>query len=337
MINNRYEFTYFIQAKNANPNGDPDFDNAPRTDSSTGHGYIADVALKRDIRDYVNEAYAGKNGYKIIMQANADLNKAIFEIAKELSPDGTVEKAKNSTDRAALACKKYFDVRAFGAVLSTGKNAGQIKGPVQFEFADSIDEIEVKNVTITRVAYDSDDEEFTSIEDYENYAMNKEETGKRDMGRKYITPFALYRVNGYISANQAHKTGFNEEDLNILFESILNSSATNISASKAGMNVVGPIIIFKHVGHLQENNELSNRNEALLGCYPAHLLFESISVNKKENVEVARDYKDYDVFVDLESIPSVVKVGFKYTPFEDIIWDNISPSDKWIKTNRSHG
>lgn len=330
MLNNKYDFTFFIQARNCNPNGDPDMGNLPRIDEESMHGFITDVCIKRNIRDYISEAFAGVEGMDIVIREATNINESIAKVVLDVN-DGVLDKKKKKNtkveDASVLACKRYFDVRTFGAVLSTGLNAGQIKGPVQFEFGRSLDPIFVKDVTITRNCHTEGD--YDTLEKYRELAESLSDDKKRTMGRKQFIPYGLYRVNGYISASIANKTGFDENDLSKLFESILNMYNYSSSASKSGMSVVSPIIIFKHVGSPDTLNEVERTREAILGCAPAYRLHELINIKKKEDVEYPRDYTDYDLNINLSELPKSIEVGFKYMPFEKIVWGN--PNDNWIK------
>lgn len=326
-MKNRYEVMFFIQAKNCNPNGDPDMGNAPRIDPETNYGYITDVAIKRRIRNYIDEAFAGKEGMEIIKQQASNMNRAIYECLAAVS-DGKVDAKKNkSVEASQYACAKYFDVRAFGDVLSTGLNAGQVRGPVQIAFASSVDPILPLDMCITRMCYTEG--KGTTLKEYDDIDAKLEDDKKRTMGRKSIIPYGLYVVRMSISANLADKTGFNEEDLNVLFEAIMNMYNNDISSSKMGMTVLQPMVIFKHVGTQEKNNEEQLLRETKLGCAPSHVLFDLVHIEKKENVEYARDYRDYDAYISLDKLPNGVQVGFKYGPFDEIVWDK--PTNDWLK------
>lgn len=330
IMNNKYNFTFFVQARNCNANGDPDMGNLPRIDEETMHGLMTDVCVKRNIRNYLEDAFAGIDGMDIIVKDATNMNESIAEIVLDVN-GGKVDKKKKNTKIAEareLACKRYYDVRTFGAVLSTGLNAGQIMGPVQFEFAQSIDPIFVKDISITRNCHTEGD--YDNLADYRKLADSIAEDKKRTFGRKQFVPYALYRVNGYISAAEAKKTGFSEKDLKILFESILNMYNYSTSATKAGMSVIAPIIIFKHVGNPDTQDVAERTREAILGCAPAYKLHELIEIKKRDDVEYPRDYTDYDICINLSGLPKSVEVGFKYLPFEDVSWGK--PTDGWLTT-----
>ena len=328
-MNNRYEFMFFVEAKNCNPNGDPDMGNTPRIDPETMHGIITDVAIKRRIRNYIESAFNHEYGMDIIKREASNMNKAIAELVLEAN-GGKVDKKGNKkvNDSMELACKRYFDVRTFGDVLSTGLNAGQIRGPVQIAMSQSLDPILPMDMTITRMCYTEGKDD--NLEAYDKIDENKSPDEKRTMGRKQTIPYGLYVVRGSIAANLAEKTGFNEDDLNVLFEAIMNMYANDISSTKIGMSVIQPLIVFKHIGINQSNSKQLVR-ETKLGCAPAYKLFELVKISKKENVEYPRNYTDYDISIDLDNIPNGVQIGFKYGPFSEIVWDKPDKNDNWLK------
>lgn len=330
-MNNRYEFMFLISCTNSNPNGDPDAGNTPRMDPETGNGFITDVAIKRRIRNYVETAYKNQPGMDIIMKDGTSLNREIAHVITEATGSFPKDKTKgNDTLKSAKkACELFYDVRAFGAVLSTGKNAGQINGPIQFEFAESLDPIISRDITITRMCY-TDAPDAKSIEEYDLYDENKDNDKKRTMGRKQFIPYGLYVCKGYVSAAFAEQTGFTEKDLDILFEAILNMYEISRSTSKNSISVLSPIIIFKHVGTQTESNTEQNTREAKLGCAPAYKLFELVDIYKKENVEYPRSYKDYEATIDLSGVPNGVEVGFKNSAFGDIVWNKVPDDEKWL-------
>jgi CRISPR-associated protein Csd2 len=330
-MNNRYDFLFFIQAKNCNPNGDPDMGNTPRIDPETMQGIITDVAIKRRIRNYIEIAFEDKEGYEIIKKEASNMNKSIAEVVLEVN-DGKIDK-KNGNKKVAesskRACEKYFDVRCFGDVLTTGLNAGQIRGPVQLEMAYSLDPIMPLDITITRMCYTKG--ESDKLEDYDDIAEKMSDDKKRTMGRKQYIPYGLYIVRGSISANLAEKTGFNEEDLKILFEAIINMYTNDKSATKSGMSVLQPMIIFKHVGVSDETNLEQKIRESKLGCAPDYKLHELVNIHKKDNIEYPRNYTDYEATVEISKLPKGVEIGFKYGPFDDIVWNKVSENDNWFK------
>lgn len=327
-IENRYELVFYVEAKNCNYNGDPDFDNLPRVDFETNKGYMTDVSIKRKIRDYISDAYAGKNGCEIFVGNGNNLNKSIAECVIEASGDDKVVKGKKTIEAGEIAKKRFWDVRTFGGVLSTGLNAGQIQGAVQFNMPISCDEVETNQISVTRLAYTEKD--FVELSKYDEYDASLDDSKKRTIGKKTFAPYALFECRAFVSANLAKKNGFSEEDLNMLLEAILNMYNYQTSSSKMGMSVVGPIIIFKHVGNSDSNNVEQRKREAFLGCYPAQKLFKSISVNKKDDVEFPRDYTDYNATVNFSKIPSSVEIGFKYEPFTPVEWGKLR-DDEWFK------
>lgn len=272
-IDNRYDFVMIFDVENGNPNGDPDAGNAPRVDAETGHGYITDVCLKRKIRNYVELAKEGEAGYNILVKPDKALNSKFTE-AYEKEGLETGQKGKNVDDvkRACeYMCRNYFDVRAFGAVMSTGKDyCGIVRGPVQINFAKSISPVFIEDVTITRQARTR--EEST-------------ETGNTEMGRKSVIPYGLYRAEGYVSAALAQKsTKLSEEDVEILWTAIMNMFEEDHSAARGKM-CMRKLYIFKH--------------DCLLGNCPSHILFDKISVEAKSD-EPPRAFSDYEIKVDYD-------------------------------------
>ena len=288
-IKNRYEFTILFDVENGNPNGDPDAGNMPRIDTETGLGIVTDVCLKRKIRNCVETLCEDKPGYGIYIKEGIPLNSSDRTACEALgvpSDDKGLKSAKKSDpdlDRkiCQFMCQNFFDIRTFGAVMTTfvkgALNCGQVRGPVQLGFARSIDPIVCQEVTITRVA-------ITTESDAE-----KKNT---EMGRKYIVPYALYRVDGYVSANLARKvTGFSDDDLALLWKAIINMFEYDRSAARGNM-AVRKLIVFRH--------------DSELGNAPAYRLFDSVRVAKKDTVTVPRCYGDYDVNIDLAKIPEGV-------------------------------
>lgn len=296
-IKNRYEFVVLFDVENGNPNGDPDAGNMPRIDPETNLGIITDVCLKRKIRNFVETVKEDAEGYKIYIKDGVPLNTSDnyalasvgIENAASMKPDDLKKAIKKLEDGGKnvdamvrdFVCGNFFDIRTFGAVITTfvkgNLNCGQVRGPVQLGFARSIEPVIPQEVTITRVA-------ITTEADAE-----KKNT---EMGRKYIVPYGLYRCEGYISANLARKTtGFSDADLKLLWEAILNMFEHDHSAARGNM-AVRELIVFKH--------------DSELGNAPAYKLFKTITVNRKENVAVARCYDDYDVRIDESAVPEGV-------------------------------
>ena len=279
-LTNRYDFVILFDVENGNPNGDPDAGNAPRVDAESGYGYITDVCLKRKIRNYVELAKEGVPGYNILIKPDRSLN-AKFTEAYEAEGLKTENKGKNPDDvkkARDYMCRTYFDVRAFGAVMSTGDDpCGIVRGPVQINFARSISPVNIQDVTITRQARTTDD---------------RKETGDTEMGRKSVIPYALYRAEGYISAALANKsTGLSEEDIELLWTAIVNMFENDHSAARGKM-CMRKLYVFKH--------------DNILGNCPSHILFEKISVKEKENI-LPRAFGDYVITVD-ETMPAGVEL-----------------------------
>ena len=274
-IKNRYEFVMFYDVENGNPNGDPDAGNMPRIDPETGHGLVTDVCLKRKIRNYVEMIKKDSEGYKIYIKEDHPLNET-HEVAYQALGMEYQKGDKSQEDLArAWMCKNYYDVRTFGAVMSTGKSCGQVRGPIQINFSRSVDPIVQQEVTITRVVQ----------------VDNREGT----IGRKHIVPYALYRVEGYISAKLASDdskgTGFNEDDLALFWEALENMFEHDHSAARGKM-ITRKLFIFKH------GSELGNA--------PSHQLFDSITVQKLVADEPPRHFTDYAISVDRNQVPDQV-------------------------------
>lgn len=290
VIKNRYEFVILFDVENGNPNGDPDAGNLPRIDPESGYGIVTDVCLKRKIRNYVETVKEDSEGYKIYIKEDMPLNRSDNTAYTYLGTDDKgikdLKKKDPEVDKKIrdFMCSNFYDIRTFGAVMTTfvkaNLNCGQVRGPVQLAFARSVDPIISQEVTITRVA-------ITTEKDAENK--------KTEMGRKYIVPYGLYRAEGYISANLSRKiTGFSEEDLELLWEAILNMFEHDHSAARGKM-AVRELIIFKHSKEL--------------GDCPAHRLFDAVEVKKQDDVVYPRNYKDYVIKIDQEKIPETVEVS----------------------------
>lgn len=326
-IQNRYEFIYYVACTNANPNGDPDMGNAPRIDPESLTGYITDVATKRRIRNYVQLAHGDEPGMNIIVQQSTNINRHIAEAKRAAGVEGAKDKNSVYAGRKK-ACELFYDVRTFGAVMSTGPNAGQVRGPVQITFGKSLDPILPMDISITRMAV-ADNIKDGTVEDYVRLEQETPEDKLRTMGRKQFIPFGLYEVRGFISANLAAETGFDENDLDVLFESILNMYEHDHSASKGEMEVVSPLILFKHVG--TDTDEAQRVRQAKLGCAPAHKLFDLVHVERKPEVKTPRTYRDYTAAVDLDKVPAGVEMGFKETAFAPIVWNELPKDETWFK------
>lgn len=284
-INNRYEFVLLYDVENGNPNGDPDAGNMPRIDPETGFGIVTDVCLKRKIRNYVELVQGDKTGYRIHIKEGTALNQNHEEAYKAVDGLTPGEKAKpDGVDKARQwMCVNFFDVRTFGAVMSTGDNCGQVRGPVQINFSRSIDPIMQQEVTITRQA-------VTRKED-----IDKERT----MGRKHIVPYGLYRAEGYVSAKLANDgakakgTGFSEDDLSLLWDALINMFEHDHSAARGKM-ATRKLIVFKHASDL--------------GNAPSHLLFDRVTVARKPEVTTPRSFSDYAVTINKIDLPEGVEL-----------------------------
>lgn len=327
-IQNRYEFVYYVACTNANPNGDPDMGNAPRIDPQTMQGFITDVAIKRRIRNYIQTACAGQPGMNIIVQQSTNLNRHIAEAKRAAGVEDCAKEKEAVYAGRKKACELFFDVRTFGAVMSTGPNAGQVRGPVQIAFGKSLDPVLPMDISITRTAV-AETIKDGKVEDYLKMEAETAEDKLRTMGRKQLIPFGLYEIRGFISANLAAETGFDDDDLQALFEAILNMYEHDHSASKGEMSVVSPLIIFKHVGN--DSDAVQRVRQAKLGCAPAHKLFELVHVQKKADVEFARSYRDYDAVVSVDNVPSGVEIGFQSNPYGPICWGALPDGEDWLQ------
>ena len=327
-IQNRYEFVYYVACTNANPNGDPDMGNAPRIDPQTMQGFITDVAIKRRIRNYIQTAYAGQPGMNIIVQQSTNLNRHIAEAKRAAGVEDCAKEKEAVYAGRKKACELFFDVRTFGAVMSTGPNAGQVRGPVQIAFGKSLDPVLPMDISITRTAV-AETIKDGKVEDYLKMEAETAEDKLRTMGRKQLIPFGLYEIRGFTSANLAAETGFDDDDLQALFEAILNMYEHDHSASKGEMSVVSPLIIFKHVGN--DSDAVQRVRQAKLGCAPAHKLFELVHVQKKADVEFARSYRDYDAVVSVDNVPSGVEIGFQSNPYGPICWGALPDGEDWLQ------
>lgn len=278
-IKNRYEFVMLFDVENGNPNGDPDAGNMPRTDPETSFGIVTDVCLKRKIRNFVELYKEGEAGYNILIKNDRSLNSKFTEAYNECGLE-TKQKGKKTDDvktAQEYMCRNYFDVRTFGAVMSTGDDpCGIVRGPVQINFAKSIDEVYVQDLTITRQAITKDGEDK-----------------KNEMGKKSIISYGLYRAEGYISAMLAQKvTGFSEDDAELLWTAIINMFENDRSASRGKM-CLRKLYVFKH--------------DSALGNSPAHVLFDKIKIEKKEGVTAPRSFGDYNITV-CSDMPSGVEL-----------------------------
>lgn len=326
-IQNRYEFMYYVACTNCNPNGDPDMGNTPRIDPQTMQGYLTDVSTKRRIRNYVQMSCAGEDGMEIIVQQSTNLNRHIARAKREAGFEDCAKGKEAVYAGRRKACELFYDVRTFGAVMSTGPNAGQVRGPVQIAFGKSLDPILPLDISITRMAT-AEKYGDNTVEAYLEQEQAESEDKLRTMGRKQIIPFGLYEVRGFISANLAGETGFGDHDLKILFEAILNMYEHDHSASKGEMAVVSPLIIFKHVG--TDSDAKQRVRQAKLGCAPAHKLFDLVKVEKKADIRYPRSYHDYNASVNLDAVPAGVEIGFQSSAFGDITWNRLPEEERWF-------
>jgi len=307
----RYDFVLLFEVTRGNPNGDPDAGNLPRLDPETNHGLVTDVSLKRKIRNYVEIAHTGEDGYHIYVQEGAILNEQHRKAYKALRPnDAKLDKESklNPKDDAEAGklkdfmCANFFDVRSFGAVMSTGINCGQVRGPVQLTFAQSVEPIQPVEISITRMAATNEKEkaERQAGDD------SNDRTDNRTMGRKYIVPYGLYRAHGFISASLAGRTGFSETDLALLFEALESMFEHDHSAARGEM-ATRKLIVFKH--------------GCVLGRAPAHALFDRVKVGRivdgalrdlddkgLGNLPPARKFADYAVTIDRAGLPEGVEI-----------------------------
>lgn len=279
-MNNRYDFIYLFDAQDANPNGDPDAGNLPRIDVETGQGLVTDVCLKRKVRNYVALTGEGNDGKRIYFTEGAVHNLQHKEAHKEVGiadKDSKSPKDGKKEDAKDWMCRTYYDIRTFGAVMSTEVNCGQVRGPIQISFARSIDPIVSSEHAITRTS-------VTNEKDIEK---------ERTMGRKFTIPYGLYRAHGFVNPFLANQTGFSDDDLEILFQALENAFQFDQSAARpaGSMNPRG-LLVFKH--------------DDALGNAPSHKLFDAVKISRKPGIEVARSFADYDLKIDESAIPSGV-------------------------------
>ena len=308
---NRYDFVLLFDVANGNPNGDPDAGNLPRLDPETNRGLVSDVSLKRKVRNFVEMARGAQDGHHIYVEEAAILNEQHRKAYKDLRPDDPkVDKEAKlnpkDDDEAReirdFMCRNFFDVRTFGAVMSTGVNAGQVRGPVQVTFATSIEPIVPQEISITRMAATTAAEKKQRAEGDEG---GNERTDNRTMGRKYIVPYGLYRAHGFVSAKLAERTGFSEADLDLLFEALTSMFEHDRSAARGEM-ATRKLIVFRH--------------GSALGNAPAHALFERVRVGRSidgefreidariANYAPARAFSDYAVTIERAGLPEGVEI-----------------------------
>lgn len=287
-LNNRYDFVLLFDVKDGNPNGDPDAGNLPRIDAETGRGLVTDVCIKRKVRNFVGLMKCGRPPYEIYVKEKAVLNnqhaRAYIGVGKAnlLEGDGKKRRGGDAVDEARLwMCQNFFDVRTFGAVMSLGVNCGQVRGPVQLTFARSIDPIVALEHSITRMAVATEAE------------AEKQGGDNRTMGRKYTVPYGLYATHGFVSSFLAKQTGFDEDDLKLLWQSLAQMFEHDRSAARGEMSTRG-LYVFKH--------------DSELGNAPAHDLFARIRPQLRRDVAMPRDFGDYDVAVDDTELPAGVSL-----------------------------
>lgn len=279
-LKNRIDFVYIFDVQDGNPNGDPDAGNLPRIDAETGMGLVTDVCLKRKVRNYVQVSMACTAGFDIFIKEKAVLN-SLIDASHEDESVKNKEKAGDKTEAARMVmCKNYYDVRTFGAVMSTGKNAGQVRGPIQLTFARSVDPIAPAEHSITRMAVATEKE------------AEKQSGDNRTMGRKATVPYGLYVCHGFISANLAKQTGFSEDDLALFFEALQNMFDVDRSAAR-GLMSAQKLIVFKH--------------DSELGNAPANKLFDRVKI-EKNCVGSPRSFSDYTVSIIKDDLPSTITV-----------------------------
>ncbi len=276
-LKNRIDFVYIFDVQDGNPNGDPDAGNLPRVDAETGMGIVTDVCIKRKVRNYVQVAKGLANGYDIFVKEKAVLNNEI----DKAHDDAKVKAAQNKIAAARqYMCEHYYDIRTFGAVMSTGKNAGQVRGPIQLTFARSVNPVATSEHSITRIAVATPKE--AESQNGENHTM----------GRKATIPYGLYVCHGFISANLAQQTGFTEDDLALFFDALKNMFDLDRSAAR-GLMSAQKLIVFRHASEL--------------GNAPANKLFDLVKVEKTTN-DVPRSFKDYAVSINTSALPNGVMV-----------------------------
>ena len=278
-IKNRYDFVYLFDVQDGNPNGDPDGDNAPRTDYETGQGLVTDVCLKRKVRNYVQIKMGEDQLNQIFVKEGAVLNNEIKKAYKalDLKPKEKGKESDNKDKARLYMCEHYYDIRTFGAVMSTGDNAGQVRGAVQLTFARSIDPVVTSEHTVTRMAVTDE----------------KDKEKERTMGRKATVPYGRYRAHGFISAALARETTFSEDDLDLLWEALKNMFDLDRSAAR-GLMAARRLIVFKH------DDDLGNA--------PAHKLFELVKVEAKDPNRPARSFSDYEITIDESKLPKGVQL-----------------------------
>lgn len=277
-ISNRYDFVFYFDVENGNPNGDPDAGNMPRMDAETGIGIVSDVCLKRKIRNYVELTREGSEGFRIYVQEGAVLNERHEEAYKANKAKQKGDKAQQIKQATQFMCVNFYDIRTFGAVMTTGVNCGQVRGPVQLCFSQSVEPIMPAEMCITRMAA----------------TKRNEDKENKTMGRKEYVPYGLYRLEGFVSASLAGKSGFTQKDLELLWEALMNMFEHDRSASR-GLMTSRLLCVFKH--------------DSKLGNAPAHKLFDLVTAKRvADDRTPARQFKDYEIVVDEEALPDGVSL-----------------------------
>lgn len=287
-MNNRYDFIYLFDVKDGNPNGDPDSGNLPRIDPETGHGLVTDVCLKRKVRNFIQmvkptaqvSGDSGESdGFEIYVREKAILNNQHLRAYKSLNLDPKKAKQEERDQTREWMCKNFYDIRTFGAVMTTEINCGQVRGPIQFAFGRSIDQVVTSEHAVTRCAVTTEKE------------AEKQSGDNRTMGRKFTVPYGLYMAHGFINPFLANQTGFGDEDLTLFWDALKNMFEHDRSAAR-GLMGAQKIIVFKH--------------DSALGNAPANKLFDLVSVKRKDSVEVARSFSDYEVTI--AQLPAGVEI-----------------------------
>ncbi len=315
-IQNRYEFVLLFDCENGNPNGDPDAGNSPRIDPEDMHGLVSDVMIKRRIRNYIQMRFGNEAPNAIFIEHATNLNRQITaaHVATDGAPagGGNRKQVENARD---WMCRQFYDVRTFGAVMSTGPNAGQVRGPVQVAFSRSLDPIMPMEAAITRMAVAEKVKDAKTTADYDAWANLQEEDKLRTMGRKALIPYGLYATKGFISAHLAAGTGFKDDDLDHLWAALTQMFDHDRSASK-GVMASRELLVFKHVG-ADNGDPAAQVRQAMLGCAPAHRLIDLgrsgdegkvIDVTKKAEGASPRRFEDYVVTVHADRMPAGVEL-----------------------------
>jgi len=307
VLANRMEFLLLFDVENGNPNGDPDAGNSPRVDPEDLHGLVSDVAIKRRLRNWVQMAGGNKSPNAIFVENATNLNVKIAIAHQEANGRVPSKGAKKEATKAEVnkarqwLCAQFYDIRAFGGVMQTGPNAGQVRGPVQVTFARSVDPVLPLDLSLTRMAVADGD--YGSVEEFQKAQDATPEDKLRTMGRKSIIPYGLYVARGFVSANLAQDTGFSEDDLKLLIEGLLGMYDHDRSASKGSMATRG-LYLFRHVG--TDTDPEQRRRQSLLGCAPAHTLLDLgrvVSITRKDPTTPPRRFADYTVSVDSAAVP----------------------------------